>query len=368
MEVNPDRRSGSGRRATLKQVAAEVGVSLATVSNAYNRPDQLSVELRERVFEAAERLGYAGPDAMARGLRRRRAGAIGVLYEDRLSYAFADPAAVLFLQGVSMSTEDAGLGLLLLSGAPGTERDPEAVRGAVVDGFVVYSMSDGDPLVEAALERRLPSVVVDQPRVSRLPFISIEDQSSARSVAEHLVSLGHRRFGVVSFAGSPDLFNGIVDITRQEAAAYEVTRARLLGYRSAFEAAGIRWEDVPVYEHHESTTEAGRTAVKALLERDPHLTAILCLSDQLALGVLEALKSAGLSVPEDVSVAGFDDVPEASRSTPPLTTVHQPHVEKGLLAGRMLVAGIGGEESNRSESLPTHLVVRGSTTAPASRA
>src|ERR687894_2969814 len=128
MDVN---RRSLGRRATLKEVASELGVSPATVSNAYNRPDQLSSALRERVFETARRLGYPGPDPMARGLRRRRAGAVGVLYEDRLSYAFADPAEVLFLRGVSVATEEAGLGLLLLSGAPREERDPEGGGGGV---------------------------------------------------------------------------------------------------------------------------------------------------------------------------------------------------------------------------------------------
>src|SRR5918998_105463 len=182
MDVN---RGFSARRANLKDVAAELGVSAATVSNAYNRPDQLSPALRERVFETARRLGYAGPDALARGLRRGRAGAGGILYEDRLSYAFADPAAVLFLQGVSVATEEAGLGLLLLSGAPGEERDPEAISGAVVDGVVVYSMSDEDPLVSAALERRLPVVLVDQPRTGGLPFVGIDDMGAARAAAAH---------------------------------------------------------------------------------------------------------------------------------------------------------------------------------------
>lgn len=345
----------------MREVAAEVGVSQATVSNAYNRPDQLSAELRERVFEAARRLGYAGPDAMARGLRRGRAGAIGVLYEDRLSYAFADPAAVLFLQGVSMATEEAGLGLLLLSGAPGMQRAPEAVRGAVVDGFVVYSMSDGDPLVREALARRLPAVVVDQPRMQGPPFVGIDDEAAARSVAEHLVSLGHRRFGTVSFASSPDFFSGIANVERQESAAYEITRARLRGYASALEAAGVPWPDVPVYEQFESTTEAGRVAAEVLLSLEPRPTAILCLSDQLAFGFIEGARERGFRVPEDISVVGFEDVPEAARATPPLTTVHQPHVEKGALAGRILLARIRDEEPPESDVLRTRFVVRGST-------
>ncbi|MGI8859844.1 MAG: LacI family DNA-binding transcriptional regulator [Rubrobacteraceae bacterium] len=122
-------------------MAAEVGVSPATVSNAYNRPDQLSGELRERVFEAARRVGYAGPDPTARGLRKKRTGAIGALYTDRLSYAFADPAAVMLFEGVSVATEEAGLGLLLIPGGSLGQRDPEALGSAAVDGFVIFCMA-----------------------------------------------------------------------------------------------------------------------------------------------------------------------------------------------------------------------------------
>jgi len=358
MDVNP---KFSGRRATLKEVAAELGVSPATVSNAYNRPDQLSPELRERVFEVARRLGYPGPDPMARGLRRRRAGAVGVLYENRLSYAFADPAEVLFLQGVSMATEEAGLGLLLLSGAPGEERDPEAVSGAVVDGFVIYSMADDDPLVDAALERRLPAVIVDQPRVEGLPFVGIDDEGAARAAAEHLVSLGHERFGVVSFALTLGETSGIADLHRQEAATYQLTRSRLRGYAEAIAEAGLVWSDVPVYECIENVSDMGRVAAEVLLSGDTRPTAILAVSDQLALGAIEAVKQRGLSVPEDVSVVGFDDVPEAARTTPPLTTVHQPHVEKGLRAGQILIAQLRDEEPPSPALLPTRLVIRDST-------
>src|SRR5215210_1937232 len=240
-------REFSARRANLKDVAAELGVSPATVSNAYNRPDQLSPALRERVFEAARRLGYAGPDALARGLRRGRAGAGGILYEDRLSYAFADPAAVLFLQGVSVATEEVGLGLLLLSGAPGEERVAEAVSGAVVDGFVIYSMPEGASLVDAALGRRLPAVVVDQPRIEGVPFVGIDDEGAARSVAEHLLALGHRRFGVVTFCIVAGQTGGVANLERQEAATYPVTRARLQGYAGPIEDAGLSWADVPVH-------------------------------------------------------------------------------------------------------------------------
>lgn len=348
----------------MKEVAAEVGVSLATVSNAYNRPDQLSPELRERVFEAAGRLGYSGPDPQARGLRRRRTGAVGVLYTDRLSYAFADPAAVLFFEGVSVAAEEAGLGLLLVPGSVWGQRDPEAVRAAAVDGFVVYCMAGDDPMMRAVVERRVPVVMVDDPPFEDVPSVVVDDEGGARAAAEHLIGLGHRRFGVVAFELSPQPVGGIADLRRQGEVAYQSMRLRLAGYRAAIEEAGLSWEDVPVYECPENVPEEGANAARVLLKRKPRPTALLVTSDQLAFGAIEACRGLGLPVPGDVSVVGFDDVPEAARATPALTTVHQDHVKKGLLAGRLLVARLGGEEPPGPEPLPTRLIVRGSTASP----
>src|ERR671917_1207122 len=328
---------GSGkkleRRATSKEVAAEVGVSPATVSNAYNRPDQLSAPLREKVFEAAKKLGYAGPDPAARSLRRRRAGAVGVLYSDRLSYAFADPAAVGFFEGISVATEEAGLGMLLLPGSARGARDPEAVGNAVVDGFVIYCMADNDPLVGAALGRRLPVVLVDHPGVGDVPYVGIDDEGAAAAAAEHLISLGHRRLGVISFELTREPAGGLADLSRPERATFGPSRARLRGDATAIKRAGLSVSGGPVFECAGSTTEEGRVAAEVLLGTQNRPTAILCMSDQLAFGVLRAAPGLGLSLPVDLSVVGFDDVPEAQRTDPSLTTVHQPHVEKGLLAG-----------------------------------
>ena len=361
-------RAGDGRRrATLKEVAAEVGVSPATVSNAYNRPDQLSGEVREKVMEAARRLGYAGPDPTARGLRRGRAGAIGVLYADRLSYAFADPAAVLFFEGVSRAAEEAGLGLLLVPGSISGRHDPEAVRGAAVDGFIVYCMAEGDRMIGAVRDRRLPAVLVDDPPeifAEGMSRVGVDDEGGARAAAEHLVELGHRRIAIVSFELAPQPVGGLAGPERQAQVAFRSTRLRLDGYRKAVEGAGVAWEAVPVYECPENVPEEGANAARVLLGMDPRPTALLATSDQLAFGVIEAATEMGLSVPGDLSVVGFDDVPEAARSNPPLTTVHQDHVEKGLLAGRLLVARLGGEEPEAPKTLRTRLVVRESTAAP----
>jgi DNA-binding LacI/PurR family transcriptional regulator len=357
----------------MARVAEELGVSAMTVSNAYSRPEQLSAELRERVFEVAERLGYAGPDPVARSLRRRKTNLAGVLYSNPLSYAFDDPAQVLFLKGLAAATEEAGMGLVLVPGSVGSaagERASAATEAAV-DGFVVYSVADDDPLVEAALRRRLPVVIADQPLLEGVPFVGIDDERVAREVAEHLLGLGHERFGVVSFSlAAPEGPQGFADGRRRGSATLRVTRARLEGYGAALEAAGLPWREVPVYECYGSSEALGREGAGALLSLDPRPTAILCLSDRLALGAIEAAHERGLSVPEDLSVVGFDDVPGAAASTPPLTTVHQDHTEKGELAGRLVVGRLRGEDAAAEVGflLPARLVARDSTGRPPARA
>ena len=357
----------SSHRVTLTRIAEELGVSAMTVSNAYNRPDQLSEALRERIFETAAKLGYHGPDPVGRSLRRQRTDVVGVLYSNPLSYAFDDPAAVSFLGGLSSVTEEGDLGLLLVSAAGGGSiagRDPRTATRAAVDGFVIYSMSEEEPLLAAALDRRLPAVVADQPLKEGVPFVGVDDEAAARMAAEHLLDLGHKRFAIVSFALSADGQEGIADPPRQEQATFRVSRLRLQGYRSALEGAGLSWSKVPVYECPGSTQELGRRAARVLLSSGRSPTAILTLSDQLALGVIEWATEHELSVPENVSVVGFDNIPATVSTDPPLTTIHQDHAEKGRLAGRMLVAQLRDEDLPSAGSLPTGLVVRGSTSAP----
>lgn len=353
-----------GRRATAKKVAAEVGVSTATVSNAYNRPERVSSAMRERIFETAHRLGYTGPDPMGRGLRRGRAGAFGVLYMGHLSYAFTDPAAVMFLEGVSGAAEQAGLAMTLISGGSHMDRNPEAVRRAAVDGFVVYCVAEDDPLIDEVLRRQIPAVFVDDPTTEESLSVRVDDEGGARAVAEHVLGLGHERLGVVSFELGPRQSGGLADMPRQENTLYLSARSRLGGYAVAATVAGLSWEEVPVYECPYNAPDYGREAAGFLLGKSPRPTALLCTSDQLAFGAMEAARERGLSVPQDVSIVGFDDVPEAGRTLPALTTVHQPHAEKGAKAGRALLALLAGEETPSSEVLRTSLVVRSSTASP----
>ena len=348
-------------RPTLATVAKAVGVSRTTVSNAYNRPDQLTPQLRERILDTARRLGYPGPDPGGRRLRQGRAGAVGVLLTERLSYAFADSAAVAFLEGLARRCEDAAEALVLIP-LPLGEESADRVREAFVDAICVYSLPDGHPAVEAALERRIPLVVVDAPRLEAATFVGVHDRAGARAVADHLAALGHRRLAVIVPTLVLDGREGRVDEGRLRAAAYHVDRERLEGLRQGLEAAGIPWGEVLI-EERSNTQEAGIEAARSLLTEAEPPTAIVGTTDQLALGALRGARDLGLEPPADVSVVGFDDIPEASRAQPALTTVRQPLVGKGTVAGDRLFALLDGAAAPDAV-LPVELVVREST-APA---
>jgi DNA-binding LacI/PurR family transcriptional regulator len=306
----------------MKTLADDLGISPMTVSNAFSRPKQLSPDLRERILERAAELGYAGPDPLGRGLRQGRAGVIGVVSDTPLSYAFDDPAAAAVLGGICSVVEAERLGLLLV---------PPGGAGPV-DGLIVYSVADTEPRLALAA----PMVIIDQPHDSGLPTVGIDDAGAARAAAEHLHGLGHRRVAILSFGLVDDGETGFAAADRES--TYAVTRARLAGYRAVF-------ADAPVYQAAGSRREAGAAAARELGD----VTAVLAMSDQLALGVLDARPQ--------LSVVGFDDIPQAEAHG--LTTIRQDHREKGRRAAQLLLAG-----AKEGARLPYELISRRSARAP----
>jgi len=345
----------------LATLASELGVSRTTVSNAYNHPDQLSPALRARVLEAADRLGYPGPDPLAATLSRGRVGALGLLFFDDLHYplrfAFSDPAHVLFLEGVADACGQAGVGLVLVGGG----QSSELIRAALVDGFVCQYDVDSDERLQAVVERGLPLVIVDGPPRPGAGHVGVDDRGGAALAARHLLELGHRRLGVVAAPLSPNRYEGPASLERQAAAGYRAIRERLLGYRVAVEEAGLDWAAVPVEERCPYGQEAGRRAATALLDRADRPTALLAMSDELALGTMRAAEDLGIAIPEELSLVGFDDTPPAELARPALTTVRQPHHAKGVAAAEWLLDPSG---KPASQVLPVELVVRASTAPP----
>ena len=336
---------------TLATIAEAVGVSRMTVSNAYNRPDQLSPALREKILAKAAELGYSGPNPIARTLSRGETGSIGLVLDYPLTAALTDPATQQFLHGVAAGLEERALGLSLVPQMRG--RELALVQQALVDGFIVYCTPEDDPRLRTVYERNLPYVLVDyEPRPGRRT-VGIDDRGAARATAEHLVSLGHRSFGIVLGGDETNPTGRAAEVASDRYVGIE----RLGGWGEAFQAAGIDWDAVPIGTADDFVRDTGRRGAAMLLDRADRPTAIIALSDELALGVLDAAAERGIDVPTELSVAGFDDIPEAALSTPNLTTVRQPHDRKGSEAVRLLLEG----EQDESVLLPTELVVRAST-------
>jgi DNA-binding LacI/PurR family transcriptional regulator len=355
--------NGPARRLTLLTLAEDLGVSRATVSNAYNRPDQLSPALRERILARAAELGFPGPDPMARGLRRGRVGAVGVLVDEGLSYAFSDPTAVLFLDGLARELESDGLGLLLHAAHAGGD-DLRRIRDSAVDAWVVQSLPADSPAVAAVLARGRPVVVLDQPALPGVPLVGIDDEAGGAAAVGHLLELGHRRLAVLTMPLRADGRSGPADLARQESASYEVMRRRLAGAAAAVAAAGLPWGDVPVLECAANDPELAAGLLAGPLAGPGRPTAVVALSDRLALGALRAAAAAGLPVPAALSVTGFDDSPAAAGAEPPLTTVAQPLLERGRAVGTLVRALMRGAPVESPPRGGVRLVVRGSTAPP----
>lgn len=328
------RKSGRG---TLASLAAELGVSRTTVSNAYNRPEQLSPALRKKILLAAERMGYPGPDPTARSLRTRRTGTIGVLFTDHLSYAFEDLASVDFLAGMAEASFGSRSSLTLIPAGPDGDSgiDPHALlAGAVVDGFVVYSVASDDPYLKAALQRRLPLVLCDQPADTDLPFVGIDDYHAIAPAAEAVLRAGHRRIGVLCIRLDRKRNDGIVHAQRLSSARLHVQRARVQGVLDVLAAGGIDPRSVPIVERHINDAANNIDAARELLELHPDLTAIICTTDSMALGALSYARAQGISVPEQLTITGFDGISTALSAQ--VSTVIQPNRAKGAAAGQLL--------------------------------
>jgi DNA-binding LacI/PurR family transcriptional regulator len=352
---------------TLVTVAAAVGVSPATVSNAYNRPRKLSPALRERILAAARELGYPGPDPAARSLRRGRAGSIGLLFGEALTYVFQDPGAVEFLRGLAEGTAKHNAALQLIAALDVDEQEAASLlANAIVDGLVVWTLPERHRLLRLARERNIPLVIHGSPRLHDVPFVGIDNRAAAQTAAEHLLQLGHRSLAVISHPFGPARRARRRDPGKLGRPSYRVTRERLAGYRAAATPGRAALD---VYEIAENSRDEGHRAALALLRTTPRPTAVLAMSDELAVGALSAARELDLRVPENLSVLGWDDLPSARASQPSLTTIRQSLYDQGRTCARLLIAATHGElaPGDLLHLAPWQLVTRESTGPAPSR-
>jgi DNA-binding LacI/PurR family transcriptional regulator len=339
-------------RATLAQVAERAGVSVMTASYTYNRPNRVSERARSRVLAAAAELGYAGPDASARSLRRGSTLALGVVLGEHLTYAFDDPGAVSFLAGVADVCADQAHGMTILP-ITGAAEDVARVTDAAVDGFIVWTTSDDDPVLAAVRATKRPAVVHGGPALEGLSLVSVDNRAAARAVGA-VAFAGARRPAVISQPLTRERVSMTCRGSDLGEATFPVTRDRLAGYREAAEASGTPWAEVVVGVcARNDTDEAERMATTLLASADPP-DAIAAMSDQQAAGVVRAVRAAGRGIPVDVAVTGWDDLPLAEELG--LTTVAQSLRDQGAACA---YAALGRPPESMSGAWS--VVVRGST-------
>lgn len=333
-------------RVTLQTIAAKAGVSRQTVSNAFNRPDQLSPQLRRDILDLADRMGYRGPDPKARALSTGRSNVVGVALTERTTAALADPAAGEFLLGVADALEADGRNLLLVSGRPDDPTVQSPVATAAVDAMIAYSLSPADERIRSILATGIPLVTVDQPRLDSVPHVGADQTELGRLAADHLAALGHTHIGVLTVRIHRDGCSGPVTKQRWKEAAFPLTVQRWTGIAQAALEVGVVWE----CPEPDDVSEA----VGAMLAH-PGLSGIVAMSDRMAIAALTHLHKRGVEVPDQMSVVGIDDIPPATAHG--LTTVHQDHRAKGRAAARQLEPDVTALDT----SIPTELIIRDTT-------
>lgn len=332
----------------MKDVAAHASVSIMTVSNVINgRSGTVGEKTRRRVERAMDQLGYQ-PNLAARALRAARADTVAFLLRDESREYLADPLTNLYLTGVGDVLREHDLSLLIQTvrpdAPPAALLDP--IRGRKADGACV--LLSGEPelrtwYVEQLAELGKPFVVLDEVLdQSSVLSVRAADRDGGRMITKHLLDKGHVNIGFIGAA-----------------VPWAVVEQRRLGYADALRAAGLPVDEQPKMFEADWQPADGAMMTRKLMEQNPYTTAILCGSDALAIGAIQALLAMGYGVPDDVAVAGFDDFQFSAWVRPAVTTVRLPAYDMGRVAARMLLSEIQGETLDaRQLVLPVELIIR----------
>jgi DNA-binding LacI/PurR family transcriptional regulator len=342
-------------RPTLRQVAEAAGVSAMTASYAYSQPERVAPGTAAKVRAAAERLGYPGPHAGARSLRRGRTGSLGVILGERLTYAFDDPQAARFLAGVAEVCAAEGVGLTLVP-VTGADSDVQRVSEAVVDGFIVWTTSDDDPVLDAVAASGLPTVVHAGPARPGLPVVGIDDRAAATAVGR-LAFAGATRPAVLSFPVNRDRARSLLTGPPGPEVTYPVTRHRWDGFLDSWRQAGGTPADLRIAVCPANATAHGEAFADELFRGDDPPDAIAAMSDELALGALRAAARVGRGVPDLVAITGWDDSDAAAPAG--LTTLRQSLRDQGSRCARLV---LGNSQPPADQDSPSWQVIQRTST------
>jgi LacI family transcriptional regulator len=328
---------------SLEQVAKRAGVSRSTVSRVINNDPNVSDETRQRVMTIVQDLNYH-PNVVARGLAAGRTRVLGLVIPRTVSTLFTDPYFSLLIQGVSAGCNAHDHSVMLWIAEPEYERRTirQVLHGGLIDGVILASQVLDDPVVDALMKSDLPFILIGRhPDATNVSYVDADNRNGAREMVEYLLRLGYHRPATIT---GPK--NTIVGMDRLE------------GYREALRVKGLV-PDPDLIVEGDFTEMGGYMATQQLLPHNPD--AIFVASDTMARGALRALREANRRVPQDVALAGFDDMPFAAHSDPPLTTVRQAIQRAGFTAVETLVDLVTHPGSpTRRIILPTELVIRAS--------
>jgi DNA-binding LacI/PurR family transcriptional regulator len=345
----PRREAGNtdgGGPATLEVVAHAAGVSRATVSRVVNGGHRVHPQTRRNVERAIERLGYS-PNRAARSLVTRRSDSIGLVIPEPTTRLFGDPFFPRLVRGISEVLSARDLQLVLL--APQSRADEDRLRSYLtsghIDGALLVSLHDDDPLPGYLVGAEIPVVVGGRPPSGMsVSYVDMDNVSGARAAVKHLIAIGRRH--IATIAGPRDM---------------AVATDRLQGYREALAVASVA-HDPQLEVGADFDQDLARLRFGQLLSSHPEIDAVFAASDLMALGALQALRAAGRAVPHDVAVVGFDDSTIAVAAEPPLSSVRQPIEEMGREMARMLLDSLApAGRVTRRLILATELVVRASS-------
>jgi DNA-binding LacI/PurR family transcriptional regulator len=342
-------------RVKIKDIAEKAGVSKTAVSFAFNNPAHLSAETVKHILSIAEEMGYS-PDPVARNLITGKTGAIGLLVPQPIPEIIRNPFTPEFIEGIGEVCTQEGLSLLLVPPLKGSMQ--RAIGNAAVDGFLTLGLEESKSTMVVLRQRGVPFVTVDSDPIEGIPAVNVDDEGGARLAMQAVLAAGHRQIAILAIrSGKQGHYREYVGTLRN----------RMNGYLAALAQYGLKLDGRKVRLVECVSTEKGGEAGFQKVWKSRHRpTAIVAMSDIIAIGAMKAAHQAGLCIPEDLSFVGFDDIPLASLITPGLTTVAQPLHKKGRIAAEILVAFIGGRLDPTHQLLPTQLVSRQSILPPPS--
>jgi DNA-binding LacI/PurR family transcriptional regulator len=330
---------------TLKSIAKEIGVSNATVSNAFNRPDQLSEKRRKEILASCKRLGYSGPNKAAQSLRNGRFNIVALVLPDNVEYMVSDPVASAFMKGVSSVLEQHKINLLLFSG---TSENINSISD-FVDGFICYGSPRNIALIEQLKNINKKVVTVDFD-IDRKASINIDNETAAYEIAKLAIQSNKDEIAILGLR----LLNTNLTCRVYAAPDFDIdcsiAHKRLLGYKKAIDDMGVSLKADRIWNIPKSTQRIAALAAKEALTSTPRPNVLLCMSDIIALSAMQEANILGLKIPEDLRIVGFDGIEESARATPPLTTIHQNSEEKGRLAAEFFIT-----DAKKTDVIPYYI-------------